>query len=253
LMKIVQMARYCSKYIFKAMALVLFLSILAINAQAQDSLSVKTDTVDAVKIEKAVSVEKQLEDTVQLFRSGMYIKIDYGKLLTYAAKFEDKLEGELGVVFLKRVIVNAAYGTSKLDPLKAFKNIEFYTIEGNYMRFGLEYQLSINPRNFLSLGMKYSMSNYSDKGRFLVGSEFWEDYQEEFGSDNLHADWVELVMNTETTLGKNLYLGTQFSWRYMLHFDTRTDIPVYAIPGYGRHFDKSIPAANLFIRYKIPF
>ena len=174
-------------------------------------------------------------------------------MLTYPLKFEDKLEGELGVVLRRRIIISGTYGSSKLDPLKAFKNVEYYTIEGDYFKLGLEYQLSINPKNFLSLGGKYATSKYSDNGKFLVGSEFWDDYQQEFGGDNYQAQWVEVVINTETRMAKNLYLGAEISLRFMIDFDSREDIPVYAIPGYGRHFDKSLPAINLYIKYKIPF
>jgi hypothetical protein len=211
-----------------------------------DSLGLKSDsTLKAAKINP--------EDTIERFHSGFFIKVDYGKLLTLPSQFESKLEGSAGFVIFRRIVVNATYGTATLDPLKAYKNVEFYTIEGNYLKFGLEHYFIVNPKNFFTLGAKYAMGNYSDEGKFLIGSEFWDEYGEEFGSSDLKANWIELVMDTETYLAKNLYLGAQFSLRIMINFDSREDIPVYAIPGYGRTFDKTVPAASLYIKYKIPF
>ncbi len=255
--------RFFSRHTFRKTFIFLLLALIFSLSKAQENRPVVTDSlnlsieenkpqVDSVEVEpKKEKIKKA--DTTGLFSSGIYLKLDYGKLLTYFSDFESKLEGEFGIILFKRLVLNGSYGVAELNPKGAYKNVEYYTIEGDYMRFGMEYYFSINPKNFLTLGGKYSMSTYSDDGKFLVGSEFWEEYEEEFGSENLEAQWVEIVLNTETRLAKNLFLGTQFSLRFMLDFETREDIPVYAIPGYGRYFDKSIPAANLFIRYKIPF
>ncbi len=269
--KIVRVVRLFMKLFFKSALAYIILMIVSNGLYAQDfpgfhiydpendsitaltdSLSFQTDSLslasDSTKKEKINPM-----DTIELFHSGLYIKIDYGKILTYPTKFESKLEGSVGVILFRRLVLNGTYGLATLDPLKAYKNVEYYTIEGDYMKFGLGYYFAINPKNYFTIEAKYAMANYSDKGKFLIGSDFFNDFEGEFGSENLSADWFELVIDSETEFKKNLYLGIQLSLRIMHEFETREDIPVYTVPGYGRTFDKTTPAASLFIKYKIPF
>ncbi len=218
-----------------------------------DSLFVLSDSSDFLQDSLKTNAKVEPEDTIELFHSGFYIKLDYGKLLTLPAKFESKLEGSVGVIVFRRLVLNGTYGQATLDPLKAYKNVAYYTIEGNYMKFGMDYYFDINPKNFLTLGARYAMCNYSDDGKFLINSDFFGDFKGEFGSSDLSATWFEIVMDSETLLLKNLYLGAQFSLRIMIDFESREDIPVYAVPGYGRTFDNTVPAVSLFLKYKIPF
>ena len=218
-----------------------------------DSLSVLSDSIDFSQDSLKANAKVEPEDTVELFHSGFYIKLDYGKILTLPTKFESKLEGSVGFIVFKRFVLSGTYGQATLDPLKAYKNVEYYTIEGNYMKFGMDYYFAINPKNFMTLGARYAVGNYSDDGKFLIDSDFFDDFEGEFGSNDLSATWLEIVMDTEMRIMKNMYLGAQFSLRIMIDFESREDIPVYAIPGYGRTFDKTVPAVSLFLKYKIPF
>lgn len=196
---------------------------------------------------------KQRRDSLNIFRSGIQFYVDYGKLLTYFSQYESKLEGGAGVVVLKRFLFNAEYGTAVLEPAETFKNVSEYKAEGDYYRLGLDYIFALNENNFLNLGARYAMCNYSDEGVFLIGSELWEEYQGAFGSNNLQATWGEIVMTSETRLSDRFFLGIKARLRLLIDSDERQDIPVYAIPGYGRYFDKSIPALNFHLKYKIDF
>jgi len=190
---------------------------------------------------------------INLIRFGLQLLIDYGKIATLASEFESKYDVEAGLIVFRRANIALEYGGGTLSPKKAFQNVGFYTVEGQYVRFGLDYIFALNAKNTFAIGGRYGVSNYADEGRFLLSSPLWETYQSDFGSDDLSATWVALAATSETLMRKNLYLGIKLRLRYLLEFETREDIPVYSIPGYGRTFDKSVPAVNLYIKYRIPF
>jgi hypothetical protein len=111
------------------------------------------------------------------------------------------------------------------------------------------------------MGLRYGMSTFSDEGEFLIESDYWEDYQDGFGSENVQASWMEIVIGTETflNLGKKkkenpksrLILGWNGSLRILADFTNREDIPIYSIPGYGRTFNNVTPALNFYIKYRL--
>lgn len=193
------------------------------------------------------------------FFSGVEIYIDYGKLLLLASNFESKYEGGINFRFYGKYVLAGEFGYAVLDPLKAYDNALNYTITGNYFRVGVDYYLNLDKKNALYGGLRYGVSQFSDAGEFLLKSDFWEDYGETFGSDNLHADWFELIFGSEMRLGKGgseempkggLFLGWKARLRILMNFENREEPRVYAIPGYGRTFDNSIPALNFYLKYR---
>lgn len=208
-----------------------------------------------------------LEDTATVdlaparFLSGFEVYVDYGKVLTLATKFESKYEGGVNFRLYGRYILAGEFGYAILNPLKAYDNALNYTITGSYFRAGIDYSINIDKKNALYGGVRYGSSSFSDKGEFLLTSDFWEDYGESFGSDNLHADWFEIIFGSKARLniGKSskeetprggLFIGWKARVRILWHFENREEPRVYAIPGYGRTFDNSIPALNLYIKYR---
>ncbi len=195
------------------------------------------------------------------FFSGVEFSLDYGKLITYPSKFENKLEGGVSLRFFQRLALAGEYGHATLDPLKAYDNVNYYTIQGNYFRAGFDYYMNIDQKNFIYFGARYGSSKFEDNGEFVIGSEFWGNYQDGFGSQNLMASWGELVFGTETKLMigkpdskfqiKNLFMGWNLRFRILGTFENREVIKVYAIPGYGRTADKTIPAINFYVKYRI--
>lgn len=236
--------------------IIIFSVAKAQERQVFDTTEIEINTrLGGEEDEEKTEEEKQAADSlrkINLVKYAVQIVVDYGKLITLASDFESKYDAELGVTLFSRLNLSMEYGKGTLDPKKAYKNTEFYTIEGDYFRFGVDYIYPLNPENMLAIGGRYCMGTYSDSGNFIIGSLLWPEYQEGFGSENMEASWVELVVNSESMMLKNLFLGFKFRLRYMLEYDTREDIPVYSVPGYGRTFDKSVPAVNLYLKYRLP-
>ncbi len=248
-------------YIFRLFwvcALVYFL--LPSLAQGQDEMP-----SDSMKIaDSSQAVEPSLSDSTAIrkkFLSGVELAIDYGKLLLLWTDFESKYEAGLNLRFYERYVLAVEAGTSELNPLKAYDNALYYTVNGSYARVGLDYYTAYDPKSFYYAGFRYGMSMFEDEGKFNIGSEFWEDYQQGFGSKDITATWAEIVLGTETYLKfskkKNadptskFLLGWKFRLRVLMDFENRELLRIYSIPGYGRTFDNVVPAVNFYVKYRI--
>ena len=254
------------KYTFKTILPFVLIAILGCitNFRAYSQVEPLSDTTDVEKppVEGQLSEEEGEEEIIEpkKFFSGAEIYIDYGKILTLPTKFESKYEGGLNLRFYERLVLAGEFGYATLNPLKAYDNALYYTVEGMYWRAGIDYYMTLDAKNFYYVGFRYGSSQFEDRGKFLIDSEFWEDYQDEFGDTDLSATWYELVFGTETILQigqpdskiyiNKLFLGWKFRFRILGNFENREPPGVYAIPGYGRTFDKTIPAVNLYLKYR---
>lgn len=210
--------------------------------------------------ESAAEVQK---DSVihKKFLSGVEMKIDYGKLLLLWTNFESKYEVGINLRFKERIVLVTEYGQMTLDPLKAYDNTLYYTVKGSYGRIGFDYYTSYDLDNFYFIGVRYGRSMFEDEGLFILDSEYWEDYQEGFGSKDIDASWGELVLGTETFLKigakkkenpkTRFLLGWNASFRFLFDFQNREELPIYSIPGFGRTFNKVVPALNFYVKYRI--
>lgn len=263
-----------TKHIFKLSVFIAIAAFPAISAWGQtDSLQIyvpdstffqRQMRVDSLRILEQAEREN-LENASQVkavdttSRFGFFLSVDYGKLLAIPTDFETKYEGSAGFILFRRFILEGTYGSAELNPSGAYKNAEYYTIEGQYYKGALSYKFTLNPNNpreFLYLGVGYAMSQYSDRGKFLIGSLLWDDFEESFSGNNMEASWTEVYLTTESYLNKNtrhFLVGAKISLRIMDDFETRENIPVYAVPGYGRTFDKTVPAINFYVKYSLPF
>jgi len=84
-------------------------------------------------------------------------------------------------------------------------------------------------------------------------SSLWDDYEGDFKRTDLEANWVELVVGSESAVWGNLFFGFYFRMRFLIQADNFETFEVYSIPGYGRTFDVIVPSLNLYVRYFIPF
>jgi hypothetical protein len=194
------------------------------------------------------------------FFNGVDVYLDYGKLLLIPSEFESKAEVGLSMRFFDHFMLAVEFGMAVIDPLKAYENAVYYTVEGNYFRFGLDYNIPVDKKNFLYLGARYGISSFEDRGLLKIENGVWEDYELAFGDAELSASWYELILGSETqlTIGKEdgkifiqrLHLGWKFRFRIRGAFENREAPGVYTIPGYGRTFDKTIPALNLYLKYR---
>ncbi len=267
------------------------LMAFAINTQAQDSLQLQakdslqvqikdsthtsvhnllktmspyssvTNAKYTLKIEAADTLTVEGSDTTAIENSKKYFAIllgtDYGKLITTLAQQETKYEFNVGVQFSKRLRVTADYGYGKLAPPNAIEN-GTYTSEGNYYRVGLDYIFTLAPKTYLSFGGMYANSSFKDEGTIEIQSEIWPSLSESFVRNDFTASWAEFTLTTEAAIVNknegilsNLYWGIKFRLRFMIDKPTPENFDVYAIPGYGRTWNDVVPAANLFIVYKL--
>ncbi len=182
--------------------------------------------------------------------SGPEFWLDYGKVTLYATSFESKLEGALTWRFGKVAPIIAG-GYSELNPEQAIKNGEFI-IEGWYIRGGLEYYMSLNRKNRFIVGGRYGYASFSENGSYLITSDLWPDETGSFEREGLTATWAELVLGSEMTLGESRFMaGGYFSLRVLINREEFEPVDSYAIPGYGRTIDKTIPALQLYIKFSL--
>ena len=196
------------------------------------------------------SQEEAKNDEVSLINNNFEIAIDYLKLGSFFVDFETKYEAQIAFTISKHYHPVFEYGYGKLNPEDPYEN-GVYESEGNYWRAGFDYILEINPKNFLLFGGRYGTSKFDDQVVVEVGSSLFSPYTE-FRTD-LSADWFEIVASSETLILKNTFMGFRLRLRILNSFDSPGTIETYAIPGYGRTFDKTIPAFNLYLKYVIPF
>ena len=190
------------------------------------------------------------EDSTRLqVRTGLALYIDYGKLATITSDFERKLEGGIAVHLANRISPNVQVGWGRLNPQNAFENGE-YESTGYYGRFGINYLLPFDNFNTFSLGVKYGLSFFDDEGSYEIASEIFDTYAVEFGETGQSATWFEVVFGSEKKLNNDHFVvGGQFALRILNSRDKFTPVDTYAIPGYGRTFDKTVPAVNLYLKY----
>ncbi len=177
------------------------------------------------------------------------LALDYGKILTIPSKFETKVEGAFGVKFQSKLEVLTEFGYSSLTPQEAIKNGS-YESTGIYYRVGLTYGGQILPKNFLSFGALYATSNFEDNASIIIRSTIWDDFNESFERTNLTANWIEIMMVTEQHISDHLALGAKFRLRRLTNFINEYNPEVIAIPGYGKAYNNTIPAVNLYVKYR---
>jgi hypothetical protein len=223
---------------------------------AQDSLAVKQDT--PVVEQDSPVVE---EDSLMVRQSKMAINlyVDIGKL--GESLFENQIKREFGISILlsNKYQLVGEYGYGSLNP-KSVINNGGYTSEGNYYRVGIEYVFTILPKTSLSTGIMYAHSDFADYGNVKIESELWDNLNETFERTELKADWVEWIVNTESPIVKaeegflsNFYWGVRLRLRILISDISQPNFDIYAIPGFGKTYSTVLPAANLYLKYRIEF
>lgn len=180
------------------------------------------------------------------------IYIDYGKLLTLPLDIESKFEGGFELLIKEKVPIVVEAGMGKLTPNKAYSNGE-YESKGKYVRVGTGIYSQFLPKNKLGFLFKYGVSLFDEKAtvdnentinipRTLVAS---------FDRKDITASWIEFVLYSDRQITDFLAIGMNLRLRYLLLHDGFTPNDVLAIPGYGRSFDTSVPAVNLFVKFSL--
>lgn len=195
----------------------------------------------------------QENDSTRLVRKIIpSIYIDYGKLVTIASNFETKYEGGLEFVIMEKLSIIAEAGSATLSPEGAYAN-GTYESNGWYYRIGGGFTKMLTAKNRIGLSFRYAESSFEEDGRIYIESptNAQADYIQSINRSNLKANWVEMVFSSDQQILKNsdiFSVGLNIRLRMLLDYTRQESIDVYAIPGYGRSFDKTIPAANLFFK-----
>ena len=177
------------------------------------------------------------------------IYVDYGKLLTIQSKAETKYEGGIEFIIKERLQLIGEFGGATLNPEGAYRN-GTYESDGYYFRIGLGYLAQPTPKNRIGLSIRYAMSTFDETGTYVLQSPtaVQSDFVQSIVRRDLSARWGELVLNTDRKINQLLSIGMHLRFRVLIDYDEQDIIDVYAIPGYGRSFDETIPAANFFLK-----
>lgn len=184
----------------------------------------------------------------------LHFLADYGKLLTLPSGFETKAEGGLQVLFENRYLLSFSYGYGSINPSNAYANGN-YNAKGTWLKPGVFYQLSINPKNKLQLGGQLGLAAFEDAGTTTIesGSGLFDPYEQDFARSGLSASWWEASVQSEGNLKGNFWWGFRASLRRLLSYDEQPTPDVLLVPGYGKTINPSVMAVNLYIKYKISF
>lgn len=258
------------KYLIKGIIFCTFLFI-SFSSYAQDTIpkseveierdlllpdSLETNEMEEEKEEEiklVLDTEVSADTIVHYgFLSGIEIGIDYLKLSSLLNKNETKYEGFLGILFKNKFVLVLEAGTAELDPPSAFKNGK-YNSKGTYGRVGINYLLSFNDKSLLITGLRYGASTFSEIASFEVTNvfEFTQEYR--YSTNDRRAKWYEIVLGSETNIRKNIIAGGILRFRILGSVDKDGPFEPHSIPGYGRAFDRTIPALNLFVKYRLNF
>ncbi len=230
-------------------------------AQEEDALQ-----VDSLIVEQPALVDSTLSDsttltttsadTVKIKRKFLMVGpyVDLTKLFTIPTDFETKYEVGLELRFSERFSVYGEWGSITTAPEDAYTN-GIYENSGTYYRLGLGYVGPLDPKHDIGISFRYGASTFDEDGRIFIGSptEIQDDVVRSISRKDLSANWWEIVLYSDRQLFLNsdlFWLGFNLRLRIMDRYDVQ-DVPdVYAIPGYGRAFDRTIPAMNFFLKVK---
>jgi uncharacterized protein DUF6048 len=186
------------------------------------------------------------------------ISADIGKGLESLANKQTKWEFGMGLLWQKFQF-SAEYGYGLLNPESVINNGS-YSSEGNYYRVGIEYNATVSPKTHLSTGIMYAQASFDDFANVKIESDLWDDLNETFTRPGLSASWIEWIVNTEAPVFKaesaffsGFYWGVRFRLRILVTDLTQPDFDIFAIPGYGKTYSNVVPAANLYLKYRINF
>ena len=199
----------------------------------------------------SIALAQKDTTSVDVERPRFYVLVDYGKIATLATNFETKVEGGVGFRLSKNLFVVGYVGNAKLVPNNAIEN-GTYEASGLYFRTGIDYYFSIDQVNSLILGARYAQSSFQETLSYAISSDLFDPVEQTVTRDNISAQWAELSIGSEAHLGEGpFYAGGYFSLRVLVDRDEFDPTDTYTIPGYGRTFDKTIPAIQLYLKVKL--
>lgn len=203
--------------------------------------------------------ENSVQDSIALAYKenpfAIQLGLDLLKLGSFALDKETKYEGQIGLGY-KQVTIVLEAGHGYYASSLAYKNSDDYSVEGEYYRVGVDYAFNIGAKSQILLGLRYGNSSFGHQGTFEVYSELWDNFRTAIPSSQktgATATWGEAIFGSQTNIAKNLHFGWYFRLRKMFERTTYAPIDIFYVPGYGKSIDGSVPAVNLFLKYRISF
>ena len=136
-----------------------------------------------------------------------------------------------------------------------------FTTSGTYLKLGFDYNTYenwLNMENIISIGLRYGVSSFSQT---LNNFEIYNpnNYFEEIlllpgeKYDGLTAQWIEVIAGTKVKVINNVFVGFNFSLKYLVSQKVPDNFDNLYIPGFNRTYDGKFGVGfNYTISYFIP-
>ena len=136
-----------------------------------------------------------------------------------------------------------------------------FTTNGTYLKLGFDYNTYenwLNMENIISIGLRYGVSSFSQT---LNNFEIYNpnNYFEELlllpgeKYDGLTAQWIEVIAGTKVKVINNVFVGFNFSLKYLVSQKVPDNFDNLYIPGFNRTYDGKFGVGfNYTISYFIP-
>lgn len=136
-----------------------------------------------------------------------------------------------------------------------------FTTNGTYLKVGFDYNTYenwLNMENIVSIGLRYGVSSFSQT---LNNFEIYNpnNYFEEIlllpgeKYDGLTAQWIEVIAGTKVKVINNVFVGFNFSLKYLVSQKVPDSFDNLYIPGFNRTYDGKFGVGfNYTISYFIP-
>ena len=136
-----------------------------------------------------------------------------------------------------------------------------FTTNGTYLKVGFDYNTYenwLNMENIISIGLRYGVSSFSQT---LNNFEIYNpnNYFEEIlllpgeKYDGLTAQWIEVIAGTKVKVINNVFVGFNFSLKYLVSQKVPDSFDNLYIPGFNRTYDGKFGVGfNYTISYFIP-
>lgn len=136
-----------------------------------------------------------------------------------------------------------------------------FTTNGTYLKVGFDYNTYenwLNMENIISIGLRYGVSSFSQT---LNNFEIYNpnNYFEEIlllpgeKYNGLTAQWIEVIAGTKVKVINNVFVGFNFSLKYLVSQKVPDNFDNLYIPGFNRTYDGKFGVGfNYTISYFIP-
>ena len=137
-----------------------------------------------------------------------------------------------------------------------------FTTSGTYLKVGFDYNTYenwLNMENIVSIGLRYGVSSFSQRlNNFQIyypNPYFGEAPIIPSGlkADGLSAQWIEVIAGTKVKVINNVFVGFNFSLKYLVSQKVPDNFDNLYIPGFNRTYDGKFGVGfNYTISYFVP-